>query len=105
MLICLTLDGWPRSPLDHEPLETGLLSVLPCPRFPGTSCPRQALGKYLLSDLGGHGNRMLGPCITLGDLLTFVARTLAMLGQSPRPCLGLGAAPSLGSEDPRRWAG
>lgn len=48
---------------------------------------------------------MLGPCITLGDLLTFVARTLAMLGQSPRPCLGLGAAPSLGSEDPRRWAG
>lgn len=65
-----------------------------CPGLPGTSRPRQALGKYLLSDLGGHGNGVLGPCISLGDLLVFGATTLAMLGGSLWPCIGLGAAPS-----------
>lgn len=84
------LNVWPRSPW-----EAGLVSVLACPRLPGSSCPRQALGKYLLSDLGGHGNRALGPCIALGDLLIFVTRTLMMLGGPTRPCLGLAAAPSL----------
>ena len=52
----MTLDVWPRSPWDREPWEAGLVSVLACPRLPGTSCPRLALGKYLLNGLGGHGN-------------------------------------------------
>lgn len=87
--------GWvARSLLDHEPWRQALSPSWPAPGSQPLCAPRQALGKYLLSGLGGHGNGVPGPSISQGDLLVFVARMPAMLGRSFWPHAGLGAAPS-----------
>lgn len=83
------------TPIRPHSLRQSLVLVEASPRLLGTSWPKQALGKYLLSDCWEVMETACHGLASLWETHSHLGPELAMLGMSPWPSVGLGAAPPL----------